>query len=337
MINKPTNKKNPLISILVCNYNYEKYIEESLNSIINQDYDNIEIIVIDDGSKDDSVNIIESYINKNSKYKIYLHAEKKNKGICHGRNKAISTAKGEYFLFIDSDDTIPTNYVTKLYETSIIEKADVVYCDMKSFGYSKSMTNFPEYDAEELLLHNYLSISSLVKKKSIKDHEFDVELNRKTLEDYDFWVGLSLMGLKFVKAKNIFLNYRIQKKSRNDNTSDQVTRISNYIEVWKYIINKYKKIYPDKIDDDIVFKELLFQVNDINNELYELNKEVQNQLIPELENRKKHIEYQENIIKELKIDNDNLKKDLESVEYKVGVKIMKPIRFVKKSLRKNGK
>lgn len=56
MTTKPANKKNPLISTLVCNYNYEKYIEESLNSIIDQDYANTEIIIIDDGSKDGKYN-----------------------------------------------------------------------------------------------------------------------------------------------------------------------------------------------------------------------------------------------------------------------------------------
>lgn len=313
----------PLISVLVCNYNYNQYIEEALESILEQDYKNIEIVIVDDGSKDDSIATIESYISNHANVNFSFKKKSKNEGLCYARNDAIELATGEYFVFLDSDDTMPTGYITTLYKTALSNNADVVYSDVKYFGNESGESNAPEYDLDELLTHNYINISALVKKSKIKGHKFDTVLNRKTLEDYDFWMGLSLMGLKFVKAR-VYLNYRIQGDSRNENDATIETRALTFIEIWHYSIQKYKKMFPKKIKENIFVSELEYQIKSIGHELIRLNKVVQTELVPELKHRGDHIQHLNEVIEQLE----------NSTEYKLGSKILTPARKIKHKLSK---
>jgi len=328
-------KNPPLISILICNYNYEEYIEESLNSAINQDYPNIEIIIIDDGSVDTSLSIIKELIEKHPDITISLNAKVKNEGLCHARNDAINAAAGEYFVFLDSDDTMPSDYVSNLYKTAIDKNADVVYGDVNFFGDNAGKSNEPDYDPQKLLLDNYINISTLVKSSELKSHRFDTKLNRKSHEDYDFWVGLSLMGLKFVKANDVYLNYRIQSKSRNRNTQDLESRTLVFIDVWTYMMEKYRKRFS--ISDSVVYAQIRYQVVRIGDELNKLNKVVHEELNPEIQKEGVHIRYQERLINEYKSRSEKLEEKLKEVltsrEYRVGHSLLSKARKVKKILR----
>ena len=93
--------KNPLISIVIPIYNAEKYLHECLDSIINQTYKNIEIIAINDGSNDSSLDILNEYFNNDKRIKIYT---KENGGVSSARNYALEKVNGDYIMFIDSDD-----------------------------------------------------------------------------------------------------------------------------------------------------------------------------------------------------------------------------------------
>lgn len=119
-------KKNDLISIIVPCYNCKDVVSRCLDSLINQTYKNIEIIVVDDGSKDDSKKIIKSYKNKN----IYYYY-KENGGLSSARNYGIKKANGEYLLFVDSDDYVSDNYVEKLYNSIIDNNSNIAICDIK--------------------------------------------------------------------------------------------------------------------------------------------------------------------------------------------------------------
>ena len=90
-------------SIVIPVYNVEKYIDKCLKSIINQTYDNFEVIVVNDGSPDNSQVIIDKYVKKDKRFKSY---EKKNGGLSDARNYGLEYISGDYLLFIDSDDNI---------------------------------------------------------------------------------------------------------------------------------------------------------------------------------------------------------------------------------------
>lgn len=110
----------PLISVIVPCYNVEKYLPRCINSIINQTYNNIEILLVDDGSPDQCGEICEKYAKKDKRIKV-IH--KNNGGLSDARNVAIDVATGEYILFIDSDDYVAVDHVEHLY--SIMTKSNV--------------------------------------------------------------------------------------------------------------------------------------------------------------------------------------------------------------------
>ena len=93
---------NKLVSIIVPVYNVEKYLPKCVGSLINQTYKNVEIILVDDGSTDQSGNICDTYLEKDNRI-VVLH--KKNGGLSDARNFGIEHAKGDYYSFVDSDDT----------------------------------------------------------------------------------------------------------------------------------------------------------------------------------------------------------------------------------------
>lgn len=96
----------PLISIIIPLYNAEKYIPETIQSVLNQTYKNWELIIVDDGSTDNSANIVKSYIDEDTRIKYY---HKKNTGVSETRNQGIKLAKGDYIAFLDADDVWEKN------------------------------------------------------------------------------------------------------------------------------------------------------------------------------------------------------------------------------------
>lgn len=121
-------RANKLVSIIVPVYNCEKYIKKCLISILKQSYQNIEILVVNDGSTDNSQEIIDSLSQKDSRIRTIYQ---KNQGVAAARNCALSCAKGDYFIFVDGDDYIGIDYIKDMVETAIEKRAELVIC-----GYS---------------------------------------------------------------------------------------------------------------------------------------------------------------------------------------------------------
>lgn len=119
---------NPLISVIIPVYNVEKYLEKCLDSVINQTYKNIEIILVDDGSTDNSGVICDEY---KEKYKGITVIHKKNEGVAKARNTGKEYVRGEYFCFIDSDDFITENYIQVLFDLAEKYGADIACCGYK--------------------------------------------------------------------------------------------------------------------------------------------------------------------------------------------------------------
>lgn len=111
-----------MISVIVPVYNVERYLEECLNSIQNQTYNNIEVILVNDGSTDNSAVICEKYCEQNNRFKLI---NQENQGQSAARNKGVEASTGEYIAFVDSDDIIQRNYLEKLMQY-MTEEVDIV-------------------------------------------------------------------------------------------------------------------------------------------------------------------------------------------------------------------
>lgn len=115
-------KNKPMISVIVPVYNVEKYIKKGIESLLIQSYQNIEIILVDDGSPDNSPAILDQYAKKDSRIKV-LH--QKNQGVSTARNNGIKISNGEYILFVDGDDYVRRDYVEYFYKLISKKSADM--------------------------------------------------------------------------------------------------------------------------------------------------------------------------------------------------------------------
>lgn len=122
---KAYESSQPLISIIVPCYNVEEYLSKCLDSLIRQTYTNIEIICVNDGSKDRTLEIMESYAAQEERIQII---DQKNAGISGARNAGIEKAKGQYIMFVDSDDWVDKNICLTLYNSLIDNTADISFC-----------------------------------------------------------------------------------------------------------------------------------------------------------------------------------------------------------------
>ena len=114
-----------LVSIIVPVYNVEPYLNDCLNSIANQIYNNLEIIVINDGSTDNSGKLLNEFSHNDNRFKI-IHKE--NAGTCAARNLGLDTCTGNYIAFIDSDDYVENYFISSMYDAIILTHSDIVVC-----------------------------------------------------------------------------------------------------------------------------------------------------------------------------------------------------------------
>lgn len=113
----------PKISIIIPNYNNEKYLDRCIDSAINQKYKEVEIICVDDKSTDNSVSILKKYAKLDDRIKLILLEE--NAGVSNARNKALKACTGDYVCFLDSDDYIEPNFCTELYKSITTKNSDI--------------------------------------------------------------------------------------------------------------------------------------------------------------------------------------------------------------------
>lgn len=120
----------PLISVVIPTYNYGEYIEHCIESVLSQTYRNFEILVVDDGSTDETPKILKKFGTK------IIGIRTKNYGACIARNVGLNSASGEYVAFLDADDYWKPNFLEKLFSHGQLLNADLVYCDMFSIDES---------------------------------------------------------------------------------------------------------------------------------------------------------------------------------------------------------
>lgn len=134
------------VSVVVPVYNVEKYITRSLLSLLNQTLDNIEIIIINDGSTDNSLSIVKNIIKNHSKdnNKITL-ISRENKGLVATRAEGINIASGDYIIHLDSDDWVEPNWLQLMYEMACKDNSDIVMCDYTEIYSNKEIRFYKEY------------------------------------------------------------------------------------------------------------------------------------------------------------------------------------------------
>lgn len=195
-----------MISIIVPVYNAEKYIRETIDSILNQDYRDFELILINDGSKDRSLEICKEYEQNHSQIHVI---NQKNSGVSAARNRGLSEAKGEYIAFADADDLLEMDMLSVLYKCAKEYNADVVSCGAglvedgkiikEEFG-TNTLKVYDTYEALKFfLIGNQVNIgvwTKLFKKELVDDIKF---LEDKKINEDKYFIFEALMKAnKFV-------------------------------------------------------------------------------------------------------------------------------------------
>ena len=240
----------PKVSVIVPIYNVEKYLEKCINSLLSQTLEDIQIILVNDGSKDNSGNIAKEY-EKNNKDRV-IYVEKENGGLSDARNYGLKYATGDFIAFLDSDDYIEKNAYEEMYNKAIEENADYVECDFIWEFPNKIRVDkqYPYKNKKEMLSFvRVVAWNKLIKRQLIIDNNLEFPKGLR-YEDVEFTYKLIPFINKFAYVDKPFIHYVQREGSianvQNERTAEIFTVLDNVIEFYKKN-NIYEK-YRDELE-----------------------------------------------------------------------------------------
>ena len=229
------------ISVIVPVYNSAKYLNKCLDSLVSQTIKSYEIIIINDGSTDDSLEIIKKYINIYNNIKLI---STQNNGIGIARNIGLKQAKGEYVTFVDSDDYVSNDFLEKMLKNAIVSKADIVVCDMYKVFNNKIVKNDKiEFNSgmikenQEQLIKIPLGPCGKLFSKDILTISFAENLK---YEDVPFVINALLNSKNTIKLDDYLYYYVIHNSSETTSMDERVFDILNILNM----ANSNLKQYP---------------------------------------------------------------------------------------------
>lgn len=275
------------VSVIIPVYNGEKYLERCVNSLINQTYTNIELIFINDGSIDNSIQILKKY---NKKDKRIIIIDKKNTGVSDSRNLGIKKSTGRYICFCDCDDTYEHNYIEIMYNTITKYKTDIVRCNYKIINKDniESLTpyknlkcnkTYTNKEIKKIVIPKCLSgeipcFSTLIlidKTKLTTEYPLDISM----MEDVVFYIRLLLKTEKIHIINDALYRVYFNDESATNNIKNYKRNILNIINVNQYIksdLEKNKILTKENIENlninhlnaisDFIFKYYLYKGKD---------------------------------------------------------------------------
>lgn len=251
----------PLVTVFMPVYNCEKYIRQSIESILNQTYKNIDLLIIDDGSTDNSIEIIKSYNDS----RIRLLCNDKNEGIPYTRRRGIENARGEYFALMDADDiSHPQRIYSQVMFLNENIDTDVVCSYYKTFGRKINRIfksyNRPEENKIGLLFHNPIgNPTAMIRLNSLNKNNIKYNKDYFVAQDYDLWAQISKCGCISTIPK-VLLKYRvghenITKKTQTKKRLERkkvIDKIHNeLLDYYNFNLNDFEKnIFNNLFDDN---------------------------------------------------------------------------------------
>lgn len=228
-----------LVSIVITNYNYGEYLAEAIESALNQTYGNVEVIVIDDSSTDNSIEIA-------SQYDICL-LQQPNQGVCAARNNAVKHANGSHILFLDADDILFPDTVEVLKKS--LDEADdkVAFCygQFEYFGYKTGIFESRPFSPKALSKNNFICITTLMKKSAFEAVKgFDLAFPCR--EDWELYVRLYHHGYIGQFVEQPILKYRKHKEvaRKRFNKPKNLLRTKMFLKYPRFFMAQFlKKIH----------------------------------------------------------------------------------------------
>lgn len=285
-----------MISIIIPVYNAQKYIGHCIESILEQSYGQFEIIIVDDGSEDSSLQICSEFSKHDKRIRI-IHTE--NSGVSHARNIGLDNANGEYVCFIDSDDYIEKDYLEQLLKLTELHMADLVVCNFKVTGLNADNRNYNMIESDYMIqnipdivkdcaehkIYTYTVWGKLFRKDAIDNNRFS---DLKFSEDAQF-VRTVLLNCK----KVCLTEYRgyIYSLNINSVTNDTKRNLEKLIDATYMLIDfckKYKNYIAEK-DNKIFYKDILTNTSAMVKMLWKEGKELNKESFERLKILKEYV------------------------------------------------
>lgn len=228
------NNETPLVSIVIPAYNVESTVVETLDSVVAQTYSNIETIIVDDGSTDNTLKIVREFIADKPSMHVYT---KGNEGLAATRNYGFQFVKGKYLLFLDADDLIDPHFVElciEIFETQ--PEVNIVTTQVQLFERENRIYEYPAFSPETLLRENCFVITSMIKSEAFRDiGMFDAGM--RFHEDWDMWIRMTDKYNNVVHINRPLFLYR--KRNSQDslcdiNDRENVSNIAHALIYYKY-------------------------------------------------------------------------------------------------------
>lgn len=207
----------PLVSIVVVNHNYGRYLGEAIESALAQTYEPLEVLVVDDGSTDDSVAVAEGY-------PVEL-IQQDNAGVSCARNRGARAADGELLVFLDADDVLEPEYVARCWEVLSAAPSSVayVYTTMRLFGTEHGIFESRAFSRSFLLRHGNFIHASALMRRAVFDRAGGFDPSWALgYEDYELYVRMLHLGYTGVLLDEPLLRYRRHDQSRNVLSDEQL-------------------------------------------------------------------------------------------------------------------
>lgn len=213
-----SDSTNPLVSVITPAYNAERFIGETIESVLKQTYKNWEMIIVDDKSTDNTVNIVKSYAERDSRIKLIELEE--NSGSAIARNTAMDHANGRYLAFLDSDDQWIENKLER--QVEFMKENDIAfsftkYVRMTEDGkVTNAISKVPEkVDYNQLMKHCVIGcLTVMLDREKIGNERM---INIRTRQDYVFWLTLTKKGFIAYGLPEVLAKYRVVKNSISSN------------------------------------------------------------------------------------------------------------------------
>jgi Glycosyltransferases involved in cell wall biogenesis len=235
----------PLISIIIPTYNRERLIIKSLNSALSQTYSNIEVIIIDDGSTDNTEQMVKDYINENNITSVRYY-KFENGGVSNARNIGIRLSRGEYIAFLDSDDLWDRTKITKQVNALIKSDYEICYCGTKVIG--KKIYKIPnKFKSGDILIDllrvkvDAQTITWVISKSFLIENEILFDEKCSFAEDLEFFLKCCTLGRCCV-VKEYLAFYCIQDESLSNNMLGKFQEIDMWSR-YKVWLKSNKSIY----------------------------------------------------------------------------------------------
>ena len=253
-------KTMTLISVIVPCYNQAQYLDECLQSVLDQTYTDWECIIVNDGSPDNTEQIAKNWVEKDARFR-YL--SKENGGLSSARNAGIEIAKGEWILPLDADDKIGERYL-ELGEKEFDKNYTIIYCNAAFFGTENKSWNLPNYSYEKILTGNIIFCSAFFRKKDwVTAQGYDVNL-KNGREDWDFWLSILQQNSSVKKLQYIGFQYRRKEISMDTEINKNeltLNKTENYI--YKKHLSKYLDFNENAIKNYSILKNKCSKYDEI--------------------------------------------------------------------------